>query len=61
MDRAWGGSVNLEPFHTIRNYIRYYKNTGSYVSVINLLGNVLIMVPLGGGCGTSGPSCPWPP
>ena len=47
MDRAWGGSVNLEPFHTIRNYIRYYKNTGSYVSVINLLGNVLIMVPLG--------------
>ena len=47
MDRGWGGTVNLEPFHTIRNYIRYYRNTGSYVSVMNLLGNVLIMVPLG--------------
>ena len=47
MDRAWGGSVNLEPLHTIRSYIRFYKNTGSYVSILNLLGNVLIMVPLG--------------
>ena len=27
MDRAWGGSVNLEPLHTIRSYIRFYKNT----------------------------------
>ena len=47
MDRAWGGGVNLEPFHTIRNYWRYYQNTGSWVSIVNLLGNVLIMVPLG--------------
>ena len=27
MDRGWGGNINLEPFHTIRNYIRYYRNT----------------------------------
>ena len=47
MDRGWGGTVNLEPFHTIRNYIRFYRNTGSYVSIMNLLGNVAIMVPLG--------------
>lgn len=47
MDRGWGGTVNLVPFHTIRNYLLYYKNTGSWVSVVNLLGNVLIMVPLG--------------
>lgn len=47
MDRGWGGSINLEPFHTIRNYIRYYRNTGSHVSIFNLLGNVVIMVPMG--------------
>lgn len=47
MDRGWGGTVNLKPFHTIRSYIRFYQNTGSYVSILNLLGNVLIMVPLG--------------
>ena len=47
MDRGWGGTVNLEAFHTIRNYIRFYRNTGSYVSILNLLGNVVIMVPLG--------------
>ena len=39
--------MNLDPFHTIRNYIRFYRNTGSYVSIMNLLGNVAIMVPLG--------------
>ena len=33
MDRGWGGNINLEPFHTIRNYIRYYRNTGSHVSI----------------------------
>ena len=47
MDRGWGGNINLEPFHTIRNYIRYYHNTGSHVSIFNLLGNVVIMVPMG--------------
>ena len=39
--------MNLEPFHTIRNYIIYYRRTGSFVSVTNLLGNVVILVPLG--------------
>ena len=29
LDRVWGGSVNLEPFHTIRSYVRFYRNTGS--------------------------------
>ena len=47
MDRGWGGGVNLKPFHTIQSYLRFYRNTGSYVSILNLLGNVLIMVPLG--------------
>jgi glycopeptide antibiotics resistance protein len=47
LDRVWGGSVNLEPFHTIRSYLRFYRNTGSLVSIVNLLGNVVIMVPLG--------------
>ena len=47
LDRVWGGSVNLEPFHTIRSYVRFYRNTGSPVSIMNLLGNVVIMVPMG--------------
>ena len=47
MDRSWGGAVNLVPFHTIRSYLLYYRNTGSWVSVVNLLGNVLLTVPLG--------------
>ena len=34
-------------FHTIRSYVRFYHNTGSPVSIMNLLGNVVIMVPLG--------------
>ena len=38
LDRGYGGAVNLEPFHTIRNYIIYYRRTGSFVSVTNLLG-----------------------
>ena len=45
--RGYGGAVNLEPFHTIRSYVRFYHNTGSPVSIMNLLGNVVIMVPLG--------------
>ena len=47
LDRGYGGAVNLEPFHTIRNYIIYYRRTGSFVSVTNLLVNVVILVPLG--------------
>ena len=48
LDRGWGGTVNLVPFQTIRGYIRFYQNTGSSVSLSNLLGNVIILLPLGG-------------
>ena len=47
LDRGWGGNVNLVPFHTIHNYIRFYRNTGSMVSVFNLVGNIVITFPLG--------------
>lgn len=47
LDRAWGGAVNLEPFHTIRNFLRHYRRTGSLSSLFNLLGNVVILIPLG--------------
>ena len=47
LDRAWGGAVNLEPFHTIRNFMRHYQRTGSLSSLFNLLGNAAILVPLG--------------
>ena len=42
-----GAAPSIWSFHTIRNYLRYYRNTGSHVSILNLLGNVVIMVPLG--------------
>lgn len=45
--RSYGGTLNLTPFHTISNYIRFYQRTGSFVSVANLLGNVVILIPLG--------------
>lgn len=48
LDRGWGGTVNLTPFHTIHSYIRFYQNTGSWVSLSNLWGNVVILLPLGG-------------
>ena len=47
LDRVWGGAVNLEPFHTIRNFLRHYLRTGSLSSLFNLLGNAAILVPLG--------------
>ena len=47
LDRAWGGAVNLEPFHTIRNFFIHYRRTGSLSSLFNLLGNVIILLPLG--------------
>ena len=37
LDRAWGGAVNLEPFHTIRNFWIHYRRTGSRSSLYNLL------------------------
>lgn len=47
VDRGYGGTVNIQPFHTIRNYLIYYRRTGSFVSISNLLGNVVILMPLG--------------
>lgn len=47
LDRAWGGAVNLEPFHTIRSFFVHYRRTGSLSSFFNLLGNIVILIPLG--------------
>jgi len=47
LDRAWGGAVNLEPFYTIRRFLIHYRRTGSLSSLFNLLGNVVILIPLG--------------
>ena len=47
LDREWGGAVNLEPFRTIRNFLRHYQRTGSLSSLFNLLGNAAILMPLG--------------
>ena len=47
LDRVWGGAVNLEPLHTISRFLRHYRRTGSLSSLSNLLGNVVILVPLG--------------
>ncbi len=47
VDRAWGSAVNLEPFYTIRRFLIHYRRTGSLSSLSNLLGNVVILIPLG--------------
>lgn len=47
LDRAWGGAVNLEPFYTISRFWRHFCRTGSLSSLFNLLGNVVILIPLG--------------
>lgn len=47
VDRAWGSAVNLEPFYTIRRFLIHYQRTGSLSSLSNLLGNIVILVPLG--------------
>lgn len=47
LDRGWGGAVNLEPFYTIRRFLIHYRRTGSLSSLSNLLGNVLVLLPLG--------------
>lgn len=47
LDRVWGGAVNLEPFYTIRRFFIHYRRTGSLSSLFNLLGNVVILIPLG--------------
>lgn len=47
VDRAWGSAVNLEPFYTIRRFFIHYQRTGSLSSLWNLLGNIIILIPLG--------------
>ncbi len=47
VSREEGGQVNLELFHTIKNYWKLYLRTGNFESVSNLLGNVIILLPLG--------------
>ncbi len=47
VSRGHGGEVNLQPLHTIRNYWILYQRTGNFESVSNLLGNVIILMPLG--------------
>ncbi len=45
--RTYQGEFQLVPFRTIQSYLSYYRNTGSAVSISNLLGNFVIMMPLG--------------
>ena len=45
--RGGGGAVNLEPFRTIRNFLRHYRRTGSLFSLSNLLGNAVLLLPFG--------------
>ena len=47
VDRVWGGAVNLKPFYTIRRFLIHYRHTGSLSSLSNLLGNVVLLLPLG--------------
>jgi len=47
VDRAWGSAVNLEPFYTISRFFIHYRRTGSLASLWNLLGNIVILIPLG--------------
>lgn len=47
VDRAWGSAINLEPFYTIRRFWIHFLRTGSPSSLSNLLGNVVILMPLG--------------
>ncbi|MFI3250170.1 MAG: VanZ family protein [Eubacteriales bacterium] len=45
--RNYTGSYNLVPFHTIDNYISFFRNTGAFVSISNLVGNMVILMPFG--------------
>ena len=47
VDRVWGSAVNLEPFYTIHRFLIHYQRTGSLSSLSNLLGNIVILIPLG--------------
>ncbi len=43
-DRTWSRNVNLTPFHTIGLYL---QGGNSWISAMNVLGNIAIFVPLG--------------
>lgn len=45
--RTYQGDFQAIPFHTIDAYLRFYHNTGSVISLKNLLGNFVLMMPLG--------------
>lgn len=45
--RNYQGDFQLIPFHTIDLFLSHYRNTGSLMSLKNLLGNLVIMMPLG--------------
>lgn len=47
INRTYSGEFQLIPFKTIDSYILFYRNTGSFVSLSNLLGNLVLMMPLG--------------
>lgn len=47
VDRSYTGEFQLTPFHTIRIYADLYHATGNFVSLSNLLGNVVILMPFG--------------
>lgn len=47
VNRIYQGDFQLVPFHTIDNYINFYRKTGSFISLSNLLGNIFLMMPLG--------------
>lgn len=55
--RTYQTAFQLIPFHTIDSYILFYKNTGSMVSLSNLLGNIILMMPLGYFIPTLFPKC----
>lgn len=47
IQRTYQGEFQLIPFHTIDNYIDHYQRTGSFISFYNLLGNIIVMMPMG--------------
>lgn len=47
LDRAWGGPVNLRPLATVRRFWRHYRRTQSRSSLYNLVGNAVLLLPLG--------------
>lgn len=47
VERNWGGMINLDLFHTVKNYWKLYLRTGNFESVSNLLGNIVVLMPLG--------------